>query len=186
MRGLPMEWLLVVLCMVPAAVLDARVRTMSLESCVATLLVGCAVFALWALEAPLYLAVQGGAVTGVMAVIGWLGHRYGGAGDGDLWFIAGVSAALVTVDVMAPVLALVCWTVAMGLWNTAMCAARPGVPFPRRLYQHVKRGGDRYRIGVEDGRMVPEGESGMLVRPALPMVTFIAAAVLAVGVFLSI
>lgn len=181
-----MEWVLAVLCMIPAAVLDVRTRSFSLESCVATLLVGCAVFALWALEAPPLLAVAGGAVTGAMAVVGWLTHRYGGAGDGDMWFIAGVSAALVTVDVTAPILAIVCWSAAMAVWGTVMCVVRPGVPFPRRLLQHVKRGGDRFRVSMEDGSMVPEGESGMLVRPALPMVAFIAPTVLAVGVFLSL
>lgn len=172
--------------MVPSAATDIKHRTMSLESCVAVLLVGCATFALWALSAPIILSVVGGAIVGALAAVQWVMGRYGRGGDGDWWFMAGAYAALATVDVAAPILAMIVCGAAIILYSAAICVRRPGLPFPRRLYLHVKRKGDTFRIDVDSGGIADADSSGMVVRPALPMIPFLVVAVLAVGIVMSL
>lgn len=176
-----MEWLLAVLCMIPAAAADLKYRSASLESCVAALLVGSAVFGMWAVSAPMHDILPAATITAVAAGATWAGGRWGGGGDADWWFAAGACAALSTLGLWAPMAAVVGACVSVLLVQTAMCVRRPGLPFPRRLYQHVKRQGDAHRIGI-DGEPVPAEESGMVVRPGLPFVTFLAAAAAAAGV----
>lgn len=182
-----MEWTLAVACMVPAAISDLRYRAASLDLCIAVMLLGSAIFAWWALSAPLHAVVTGLIVTGIASVLVWAGGRYMGAGDGDWWFMAGACAALSTLDPLtAPTLMFTAAYGAVILFHVAMCACRPELPFPQRLYEHMKRRGDTFRVGVDSGELVPVDESGMLVRPGLPVVTFMAAATLIVGVLLSV
>ena len=178
-------WLLAVLCMLPPAVSDLRYRAASLDSCIAVLLVGLGVFTMWVLSAPIHDVMTAATVTGAAAAVSWAGGRWLGGGDGDWWFVAGSCAALSTVDVAAPMLAVSVACVSAALVHVVMCVSRPGLPFPRRLYQHVKRRGDVFCVDVASGEMLAAGDSGMTARPALPFVTFLAAASLAAGVLLS-
>ena len=180
-----MEWLFAVACMAPSAVSDLRYRAASLDSCVAVLLVGSGVFAAWALSAPLHDIVPAAVITGAASAVSWAGGRWFGAGDGDWWFVAGSCAALSTLDVAAPMLAVSAACISVTLFHVAMCVRRPELPFPLRLYWHEKRRGDAFRVNVADGEMLSAEDAGMIVRPALPFVTFLTAASLAAGVLLS-
>ena len=178
-----MEWFLALVCMVPAAVSDLKDRTVSIESCVAALLVGYAAFAWWALSAPPAEAAATTMFVAAISAVAWAARRLGG-GDGDWWFVAGSVAALSTIDLVAAVLAVSGGMITMMVCHVVICARRPGLPFPRRLYRHLKLEGDKFRVDM-DGRVVPPAESGMVVYPGLPMVAFVVAASLAAGVWFS-
>lgn len=181
-----MEWALALTCMVPAAVSDLKYRITSLESCVASLLVGCAVFIWWALEAPLHDVVGGMLMVGVVAVIVGVAGRVGLIGDGDWWFVTGVCAAMSTLGVMATMWAVFAGMGAVMVCHVAMCVRRPGMPFPHRLISHVKRKGDKFRVRLDNGDLAEPDESGMAVRPGLPLVTFLVPAAIIVGVLFSL
>lgn len=177
-----MEWIVAILCMAPAAVSDVKYRTVSLESCAAALLAGAAAFVLWAVEAPPAAVVQSGIVASGVAVAAWAAGRRG-PGDGDWWFVAGAAAALSTLGVFVPLFALAGGMAVMLACHVAVCVRRPGLPFPRRLYMHTKRRGDRFRVDVGSGEIVDADESGMVVYPGLPMVAFVAGAAAAAGAY---
>ena len=175
-----MEWAVAILCMIPAAVSDVKYRAVSLESCVAALLAGSAVFALWAMRAPPADVVQSGIVAAGMAAAAWAAGRRG-PGDGDWWFVAGTAAALSTLGIFVPLVAMACGMGMMLACHVAMCVRRPGIPYPSRLYRHTKRKGDKFRVDVRSGEIVDPGESGMVVYPGLPMVAFVVGAAAAAG-----
>lgn len=177
-----MEWAIAVLCMMPAAVSDVKYRTVSLESCVAALLAGAAVFVFWAMRAPPADVVQSGIVAAGVAVAAWAAGRRG-PGDGDWWFVAGMAAALSTLGMFVPLVAMAGGMGTMLTCHVAMCVRRPGLPFPRRLYRHTKRKGDRFRVDVRSGEIVDPGKSGMVVYPGLPMVAFVVAAAAVAGAY---
>ena len=178
-----MEWLLALLCMVPAAVADAKYRSVSLESCVAALIVSVVAFALWAMEAPAVEVATAALMAGSVSVAVWAVRRMMGAGD--WWFVAGACIAVSTIGVYPVLVAMAVGLLPMAALHMAMCATRPGLPFPRRLFRHVKREGERFRVDSATGQVVPPAESGMVVYPGLPMVAFVVAASLAVGVWFS-
>ena len=179
-----MEWLLALACMVPAAVSDAKYRSVSLESCVAALMVGVAAFMAWALSAPAAEITAAALMAGSISIAVWAARKM--MGSGDWWFIAGVCMAVSTVDAYAVVAALAGGLLPMAALHVIMCATRPGLPFPRRLFRHIKREGEWFRVDPATGRVVPPEESGMVVYPGLPMVTFVVAASLAAGVWFSV
>lgn len=179
-----MEWLLALICMMPAAVSDFKYRNMSLESCVAALLVGVAAFAWWALSAPVSDVISAAIVAGGISVAVWAVRRR--VGSGDWWFMAGACAAVSTIDPAAAAVAVPCGMVPMIICQVLMCARRPGLPWPRRLVQHVKLEGDRFRMDVKSRKLVPDEAAGMVVAPGLPMVTFMVGGALAAGVVLSL
>lgn len=181
-----MEWLLALICMIPAAVTDLKYRSVSLESCVAALLVGCAAFVWWALAAPLADVIPAAVITGAVAATALIGHRVTKAGEGDWWFVAGACAAVSTLGLTAPVWMLVAGLGSLGACHVIMCATRPGLPFPLRLYRHVKRGGDRFRLHPDSGEVAGQEDSGMIVKPALPLVMFVVPAAIITGVLFSL
>lgn len=170
------------MCMVPAAVSDVKYRSVSLESCVAALLAGVAVFAFWAMRAPPADVVQSGIVAAGVAVAAWAAGRRG-PGDGDWWFVAGVAAALSTLGMFVPLVAMAGGMGVMLACHVVMCVRRPGIPFPRRLYRHPKRKGDRFRVDAKSGEIVDPGKSGMVVYPGLPLVAFVVAAAAVAGAY---
>lgn len=169
--------------MIPAAVSDIRYRTVSLESCVAAVLVGCAVFVWWAIHTPIGDVLTSAVMTGGIALAAWFAGRYGG-GDGDWWFVAGAVAALSTINPMVPAVAVMASMSCMGLCHVTLCVRRPGLPFPQRLYRHVKREGDKFRIDVSSGDITPTDASGMIVYPGLPLVAFLVPTTILVGLIL--
>ena len=104
------------------------------------------------------------------------GRRQEGPGDGDWWFVAGAAAALSTLGVFVPLIALAGGMAVMPACHVVMCVRRPGLPFPRRLYVHAKRRGDRFRVDAGSGEIVDADGSGMVVYPGLPMVAFVVGA----------
>ena len=181
-----MEWLLALICMIPAAVSDLKYRTVSLESCVAALLVGVGVFIWWALSAPPAEIITAGIMAGITVAAVWAMGKYSLVGNGDWWFFAGACAAVSTLGFAAMAVAVMAGMVVMAVLHVVMCVSRPGLPFPRRLYRHVKRQGDTFRMDPESGEEVAVGKSGMVVYPGLPMVTFLVSAAIIVGVLFSL
>ncbi len=179
-----MEWLLALVCMVPAAVSDAKYRSVSLESCVAALVVGAAAFMVWAMSAPVAEITTAALMAGSVSVAVWAARRM--MGSGDWWFVAGACMALSTIGIYPVLAAIVSGLLPMAALHVVMCATRPGLPFPRRLFRHIKREGERFSVDPATGRVVPPEESGMVVYPGLPMVVFVVAASLAAGIWFSI
>lgn len=176
-----MEWLLALLCMVPAAISDAKYRTVSLESCVAAFVVGCAVFVMHALTGSVQEVVTGGIMGGSVSGVAFAFRRM--MGSGDWWFVAGISMAICTIHPMAVVYCIVGGMVPLMCSHVILCVRRPGLGFPLRLYRYQKREGDRFCVDPATGRMdsVP---AGAIVYPGLPMVTSIVFAGIVVGLLL--
>lgn len=181
-----MEWLLPLICMIPAAVSDLKYRRTSLESCVAAILVGCAAFVWWALAAPLPDVVMSAVLAGTVTGIAWVASRMQLFGEGDWWFVGGACVAVSTLGLMEVMWMVVASMGSMIVCHVMMCVIRPGLPFPQRLYTHVKRKGDRFRVHPGTLELVEEKESGMRVRPALPLATFLVPAAITVGVLASL
>lgn len=179
-----MEWLLALICMMPAAVSDLKYRNMSLESCVAALLVSVAAFIAWALAAPADEAATAAIMACSVSVIVWAARRM--MGSGDWWFVAGACIAISTIGVSAVMVAIVVGLLPMAVCHVMMCVRRPGLPLPRRLVRRIKREGERFSVDPATGKVVPTAESGMVVFPGLPMVTFVVVGALATGVVLSL
>lgn len=89
--------------------------------------------------------------------------------------------ALSTIDIYPVLPAMAVGLPAMAALHVAMCATRPALPFSRRLFRHVKRKGERFRVDPTTGRVVLPGESCMVVYPGLLTVAFVVAVSPAAG-----
>lgn len=101
-------------------------------------------------------------------------------GNGDGWFIVGTCAAVSTLGYESVMAVLVLGLVPVFMTHVVCCVRRPGLPFPRRLFWFVKQKGDRFCVGA-DGMLVPPDQHGVVVRPGLPMITYLVVAALIVG-----
>lgn len=160
-----------IICMVPAAVSDAKYRTVSLESCVAALLGGCAVFVVWCMTATTQDILVAGMIGGSAAVATIFTRRR--MGSGDWWFCIGVMLIASTIHPLALICTLALGLGALLLFHVVICVRRADMPFPHRLYQFRKRAGDRFCVDCTTGEMLNPEIENVVVRPGLPMVTFL-------------
>ncbi len=174
-----MEWILAVLCMIPAAVSDYRDRSVALESCITALMVSAAVLVLSYETIDFTTILVGGSMIGIITVVTW---KF--AGSGDWWFISGLSMAMLTIDIMAVIMMVSGGMVTMLLCHIMICVRRTDLPFPKRFLYFVKKRDDRFCIICEDGTVAKPDASGMIVYPGLPMVTFLVGAAIITGVIL--
>ena len=167
-----MEWIIAIVCMVPAAISDIKYRSVSLESCVAGLMAGAAVFILWGTRAHPAEVLGAGFVVICLSAAAWAAGKKG-PGDGDWWFVAGISAALSTLGIHVPLVAVTAGMGSLAVCHVMLCVRRPGLSFPRRLYMHVKRKGEKFRVDMATGDIADIDTHNIAVYPGLPMVTFL-------------
>ena len=165
--------------MIPAAAADLKYRTVSLESCVAALLAGCVVFGWWALTVSTHEVMVAGIIGGSTSLVTFLCRRM--MGSGDWWFIIGIVLAVSTIHPLAMLCMFGMSTGALLFCHVIICVRHPGLPFPQKLYRFKKRAGDRFCVDVASGELLETDVSGMIVKPGLPMITFIVVAAFITG-----
>ena len=181
------EWIIYALCITPAAVADFKYREMDLESCIVSVLVGACIFVFWAFETSIVDVIVSGIVICVISGMFWVITKLVGGGEGDWWFVAGVSMAGVSISAMSGLYVVVGVTISISILHIIVCTYRGGIPFPGRLLSFKKRKGDKFCIPnnpdcLEKGEVfAPEESSGMAVKPAFPMVTFILVGFIIIG-----
>ena len=165
------EWIVFVICIIPAAASDVKYRTVSLESCVVALLGGCAVFVIWCMTSNIQDILVAGMIGGSAAVATIFTRRR--MGSGDWWFCVGIILVSCTIHPLALICTLALGLGALLLFHVVICVRRAGMPFPQRLYQFKKRAGDRFCVDCITGEMLKPDTEDVVVRPGLPMVTFL-------------